>query len=77
MKNYLPDKMRNIVIVGHSTSGKTILADSILYSQGVINRIGSITEGTTISDYSKSEIEKQISMSSSLTLILFDKALFV
>ena len=66
MKNYLPDKMRNIVIVGHSTSGKTILADSILYSQGVINRIGSITEGTTISDYSKSEIEKQISMSSSL-----------
>ena len=66
MKNYLSDRMRNIVIVGHSTSGKTILADSILYSQGVINRIGSITEGTTISDYSKSEIEKQISMSSSL-----------
>ena len=66
MKNYSSNEMRNIVIVGHSTSGKTILADSILYSQGVINRIGSITEGTTISDYSKSEIEKQISMSSSL-----------
>lgn len=66
MKNYSPNEMRNIVIVGHSTSGKTILADAILYSQGVINRIGSIREGTTISDYSKIEIEKQISISSSL-----------
>ena len=66
MKNYSPNEMRNIVIAGHSTSGKTILADAILYSQGVINRIGSITEGTTTSDYSKNEIEKQISISSSL-----------
>ncbi len=65
MKNYSPNEMRNIVIAGHSTSGKTILSDAILFSQGVINRIGSIAEGTTISDYSKGEMEKQISISAS------------
>ncbi|MEA1986351.1 MAG: elongation factor G [Candidatus Marinimicrobia bacterium] len=66
MKNYSSNELRNVVIVGHSASGKTILSDSILFSQGAVNRIGSISEGTTISDYSKHEIEKQISISATL-----------
>ncbi len=66
MKEFGPESIRNITFIGHGGSGKTSLSEILLYTAGEINRIGSIAEGNTVSDYSPNEIEKQISISSSL-----------
>ncbi len=66
MKEFTPESIRNITFIGHGGSGKTSLSEVLLFTAGEINRIGSITEGNTVSDYSPNEIEKQISISSSL-----------
>jgi elongation factor G len=66
LKEYGPDSIRNITFIGHSGSGKTSLSELLLYTTHEINRIGSIAEGNTVSDYTPNEIEKQISISASL-----------
>ncbi|MEI8102715.1 MAG: elongation factor G [Chlorobium sp.] len=66
MQAVLPDQLRNIVITGHAGSGKTILAESLALSMGVINRLGTIEDGNTISDYSADEIERKHSLNTSL-----------
>ncbi len=66
MGNISPEKIRNVVIAGHGGSGKTLLAESILYTTGAINRLGSIEDGSTTSDYSKDEISRKISINSSV-----------
>lgn len=55
--------IRNFAVVGHGTSGKTILTEAILYNAGETNRIGRIEDGTTVSDYHSDEITRQISIS--------------
>ncbi|MBN2009392.1 elongation factor G [candidate division KSB1 bacterium] len=66
MKEYTPDKIRNIGLVSHAGAGKTTLAEAMLFSSGEINRLGTIVDGTTTSDYKSDEIERQISISTSL-----------
>ncbi len=66
MQPVQPDQLRNIVIAGHSGSGKTILAESFAFSMNVTNRLGSVENGTTISDYTEDEISRQHSLNSSL-----------
>ena len=66
MKIYDADHIRNVVLVGHQGSGKTMLAEAMLFNSGSINRLGSIEEGTTVSDYHPSEVERQMSVFSSL-----------
>ncbi len=63
MKVFNPDAIRNIAFIGHGGSGKTLLSEVMLYNAEEINRIGSIEEGTTTSDFNKNEIEKNISLS--------------
>ena len=66
MKEYGTEAIRNITFIGHQGSGKTSLSEIILFTANEINRVGSISEGNTISDYTPNEIEKQISISTSL-----------
>jgi elongation factor G len=66
LKEYGTDAIRNITFIGHQGSGKTSLAEIILFTANEINRVGNISEGNTISDYTPNEIEKQISISTSL-----------
>lgn len=66
MKVYDADHIRNVTLVGHQGSGKTMLAEAMLFNAGALKRMGSITDGNTVSDYHPSEIERQMSVFSSL-----------
>jgi len=66
LKEYGAESVRNIALIGHGGSGKTSLSEIFLYTAGEITRIGNIAEGNTTSDYTPNEIEKQISISTSL-----------
>jgi elongation factor G len=66
MKAYQPEDIRNFAIVGHATSGKTMLSECMLACAGVINRLGSINNGSTASDYHESERDHKISIHASL-----------
>jgi len=66
MKTYQPADIRNFAIVGHASSGKTMLSEAMLMCGGVISRMGRIADGTTVSDYHVSEKNRQISVSASL-----------
>src|SRR6478735_3776098 len=66
MKEYKPADIRNFAIVGHASSGKTMLSEAMLACAGVINRMGSISGGSTVSDYHDNEQSRQISVSATL-----------
>ncbi len=60
------EKTRNIAIAGHNGTGKTTLMEAILYSLGLVNRMGKIQEGNTVSDYREDEIKRQMSIDSTV-----------
>jgi len=66
VKEYTVDKIRNVGLFSHGGVGKTSLAEAMLFSAGETNRLGTIEDGTTVSDYSSDEIERKISISLSL-----------
>ena len=66
MNNYTHSNLRNVALVGHASSGKTMLGECMLACAGNINRLGSVTDGTTASDYHKAEQERQFSIHTSL-----------
>lgn len=64
--SYTADHIRNFALVGHQGSGKTTLSEAMLASAGIVNRMGSIATGTTVSDYHEIEKERQMSIHASL-----------
>ena len=66
MANHRSADIRNFAIVGHASSGKTVLSEAMLACSGTINRMGRIADGTTVSDYHVSEKQRQISTQTSL-----------
>ncbi len=63
---YGPDEIRNVILLSHYGTGKTSLAESMLFASGTIKRLGNIGDGTTTSDYDPSEIERHMSINLSL-----------
>lgn len=70
MKSYDTSKIKNIVIAGNSGSGKTALAEALLYRAGVLDRMGKSADGNTVCDYDPEEIKRKFSIN--LSLASFD-----
>lgn len=66
MKVYPSEKIRNVVIAGHQGTGKTSVAESMIYNTGSLSRLGKVDEGNSVSDYLPEEIKKKISISTAL-----------
>lgn len=69
MKEYTSNKIRSIGIVGHSGSGKTSVAESILFRAGVTTRMGRTEDGSTVTDYEPEEIKRKVTISAALAPI--------
>ncbi|HVM39995.1 MAG TPA: elongation factor G [Acidimicrobiia bacterium] len=69
MKTFPSSAIRNVALVGHGGSGKTSLAEALLYEAGAINRLGRVEDGTTVCDYDPEEHKRQISVSLSLAAV--------
>ena len=74
MKVYRSDEIRNVVLLGHGGSGKTSLVEAMLYVSGATNRMGKVTEASTLSDFDKEEQKRGFSISTSLIPIEWEKA---
>jgi elongation factor G len=64
--SYTTDKIRNVVLLGHSGCGKTSLAEAMLFNTGAINRLGRTEDGNTVSDYDEEEIHRTMSLNLSV-----------
>ena len=66
MNIYTTDKIRNVCLLGHGGSGKTSLAEAMAYLSGITSRLGKVSDGNTVSDYSKEEQKRKFSISTSV-----------
>jgi elongation factor G len=66
MKVYPTSKIRNIALVGHGGTGKTSLAEAMIFNTGATKRMGRVDDGNTVSDYLPEEVKRKITISTTL-----------
>ena len=66
MKEYTSENLRNVGIVAHGKAGKTSLTEALLYSAGMVTRLGKVVEGSATTDYEPEEIRRKITIGSTM-----------
>lgn len=66
MKKHSIDTIRNVALVGHGGTGKSSLAEAILYTTGAISRLGRVDDGSCTSDFDPDEVHRKISINASV-----------
>jgi len=66
MKKYEADRIRNIALLGHGGCGKTTATEAAIFTAKLINRMGRVEDGNTVSDFNKEEVSRNISVSTSV-----------
>ena len=66
MKQYPAKNIINIALAGHSGSGKTSIAEAMLYLSGATDRRGKVSDGNTVCDYDPEEIRRKASVSAAV-----------
>jgi elongation factor G len=75
MGKFAATKIRNICLCGHGSSGKTMLAEAMLYKTGATTRLGSVSEGSSVLDYADDEKERQYSINLSIAYVKWQDVL--
>jgi elongation factor G len=73
MKVYDSASIRNVALVGHGGCGKTQLVSALLFTSGMVNRLGRVDDGTTITDHDEEEIARKHTLSASLAYAEWNK----
>ncbi|MBI5641197.1 MAG: elongation factor G [Nitrospirae bacterium] len=73
MANFEVSKIRNVAVIAHGGAGKTSLVEAMLFNSGMTDRLGTVQDGTTVTDYEPEEIDRKITISSSLAFCNWDK----
>jgi elongation factor G len=73
MKEMTTENLRNIAFVGHGHSGKTSMVSALLFNTKMVNRLGKVDQGNTVTDFDEEEIARKTSIQASLAYVYKDK----
>ncbi len=73
MKIYEGQNLRNVALLGHADTGKTQLISALLFTAGMVNRLGKVDDGTSVTDYDDEEIQRSFSISAALAYAEWNK----